>query len=84
MPAGIHLVPLPPYSSELNPVGIIGDRIKDRIANTLGPTLAALAEALGEELRPIYQSTARVRDLVSHPWLADQVNATAPENSAVR
>ena len=84
MPAGIHLVPLPPYSSEVNPVGIIGDRIKDRIANTLGPTLAALAEALGAELRPIYQSAARVRDLVSHPWLADQVNATAPENSAVR
>ena len=83
VPAGIHLVPLPPYSPELNPVEIIGDLIKDRIANTLWPTLEALEESLGEELRPIYQSATRVRDLVSHPWLADQVNATAPENSAI-
>ena len=83
VPAGIHLVPLPPYSPELNPVEIIGDLIKDRIANTLWPTLEALEEALGEELRPIYQSAERVRDLVSHPWLADQVNATASRNSAI-
>ena len=83
VPARIHLVPLPPYSPELNPVEIIGDVIKDRIANTLWPTLDALEEALGEELRPIYESAERVKALVSHPWLIDQVNATATENSAV-
>ena len=62
---------------------IIGDLIKDRIANTLWTTLEALEEALGEELRPIYESAERVRRLVSHPWLVDQVNAIAMENSAV-
>ena len=82
VPAHIHLVPLPAFSPELNPVEIIGDLIKDRIANTLWPTLEALEEALGEELRPLYQCAERVRQLVSHPWLADQVNATAPLNSA--
>jgi transposase len=83
LPAHVHLLPLPPYSPELNPVEIIGDVIKDRIANTLWATLAALEEALGEELRPIYESAERVRRLVSHGWLIDQVNATATENSAV-
>lgn len=83
LPAGVHLISLPPYSPELNPVEIIGDLIKDRIANTLWTTLEALEEALGEELRPIYESAERVRRLVSHPWLVDQVNAIAMENSAV-
>jgi transposase len=83
VPERIHLLALPPYSPELNPVEIIGDVIKDRIANTLWNTLEALEEALGEELRPIYESAERVRDLVSHPWLIEQVNASVTENSAV-
>lgn len=83
LPANIHLLPLPPYSPELNPVEIIGDLIKDRMANTLWSTFAALEEAISEELRPICQSAERVRSLVSHSWLVEQVNATAPENSAI-
>jgi transposase len=83
VPARIRLLPLPPYSPELNPVEVIGDVIKDRIANTLWQTLEALEEALGEELRPIYESAERVRRLVSHPWLIQQVNVTAPNNSAI-
>ncbi len=62
---------------------VIGDVIKDRIANTLWQTLEALEEALGEELRPIYESAKQVRRLVSHPWLIQQVNVTAPNNSAI-
>lgn len=83
LPGRVHLLPLPPYSPELNPVEIIGDVIKDRIANTLWPTLETLEAALGEELLPIYQNPERVRSLVSHPWLIDQVNASATVNSAV-
>jgi transposase len=83
LPARIHLLPLPPYSPELNPVEAIGDVIKDRIANTLWETLDALEQAIGEELRPIYETAERVRGLVSHNWLIDQVNATATENSAI-
>jgi len=83
LPARIHLLALPPYSPELNPVEVIGDVIKDRIANTLWQTLEALEEALGEELRPIYESAERVRRLVSHPWLVQQLNTTATENSAI-
>jgi hypothetical protein len=77
------VLPLPSYSPELNPVEVIGDVIKDRIANTLWHRFEDLEAALGEELRPIYESAERVRKLVSHPWLVEQVNATATENSAI-
>lgn len=83
LPERIHLLPLPPYSPELNPVEAIGDVIKDRIGNTLWESLDALEEAIGEELRPIYETAERVRRLVSHGWLQDQVNATVTENSAI-
>lgn len=83
VPERIHLIALPPYSPELNPVEVIGDLIKDRIANTLWATLESLEEALGEELRPIYESAQRVRRLVSHDWLVQQVNAIGSENSAI-
>lgn len=83
LPPRVHLVPLPPYSPELNPVEDIGDVLKDRMANTLWENFAALAVAIGEELKPIYETAERVRRLVSHGWLLDQVNATVTENSAI-
>ena len=83
VPDRVHLIELPPYSPELNPVEAIGDVIKDRIGNTLWKTLAALEKAIGEELRPIYETAQRVRRLVSHPWLIEQVNVTAVNNSAI-
>ena len=83
LPSNIHLLPLPPYSPELNPVEIIGDLIKDRIANTLWNTFEALEEAISEELRPLGQSAEHVRSLVSHPWLLEQVNVSVPQNSAI-
>jgi len=82
VPAHVHLLPLPPYSPELNPVEAIGDVIKDRLGNRLWDTLEAMEEAIGEEIRPIYASAARVRSLVSHPWLLVQANATDARNSA--
>jgi len=63
-------------------VEAIGDVIKDRIANTLWETLDALEQAIGEELRPIYETAERVRNLVSHGWLINQVNATATRANA--
>jgi transposase len=82
VPAQVHLLPLPPYSPELNPVEAIGDVIKDRLGNVLWRTLAAMEDAIGEELRPIYESAEQVRRLVSHPWLMLQANATGAKNSA--
>jgi transposase len=83
VPARIHLLPLPPYSPELNPVEAVGDLIKDRIGNALWQTLEALEEAIQEELRPLWENAERVRSPVSHPWLIEQVNATGAKNSAI-
>ena len=51
--------------------------------NALWTTLEYLELAIGEEIRPIYQTPDLVRSLVSHPWLNDQVNITVAENSAI-
>jgi hypothetical protein len=83
VPERMHLVSLPPYSPELNPTEAVGDVIKDRIGNVLWQTLDDLEQAIGEELRPLGESAECVRRLVSHPWLVEQVNATATENSAI-
>ena len=83
VPERVHLIALPPYSPELNPTEAIGDLVKDRIGNVLWDTLEALETAIVEELRPIYETADRVRRLVSHPWLVEQVNATATANSAI-
>ena len=83
LPAHVHVLPLPPYSPQLNPVEVIGDVIKDRIANTRRHTLEAMEEALGKILRPICHSAEGVRMLGSHSWLIEQVCATATENSAI-
>ena len=83
VPEQVHLVSLPPYSPELNPTEAIGDVIKDRIGNVLWQTLADLEQAIGEELRPFCENAECVRRLVSHPWLVEQANATATENSAI-
>jgi transposase len=83
MPERIHVLPLPPYSPELNPVEAIGDLIKDRIGNTLWETLEGMEEAIGEELRPLWENAERVRTLVSHPWLIEQVNAIEANKSAI-
>lgn len=77
VPDRVHLVALPPYSPELNPVEAIGDLIKDRIGNALWNRFADLEQAISEELRPLYESADAVRRLVSHPWLSEQANATA-------
>jgi DDE superfamily endonuclease len=83
VPERVHLVALPPYRPELNPVEAIGDVIKDRIGNVLWETLADLEQAIGEELRPLYENAECVRRLVSHPWLLEQANATVTKNSAI-
>jgi transposase len=83
IPARIHVLPLPPYSPELNPVEAIGDLIKDRIGNTLFEKMELLEEAIGEELRPLWENAERVRTLVSHPWLVEQVNFSVAINSAI-
>lgn len=76
LPARIHLLPLPPYSPELNPVEGLWDQTQDVTCNQHFADLDQLEEALTQALRPFWETPARVLSLVHH-WLHDQANATA-------
>ena len=76
LPARIHLLPLPPYSPELNPVEGLWDQTQDVTCNRHFADLDPLEEALTQALRPFWEAPARVLALVHH-WLHDQANATA-------
>ena len=75
LPARIHLLPLPPYSPELNPVEGLWDQTQDVTSNRHFADLDELEAALTTALRPFWETPARVLSLVHH-WLHDQANAT--------
>ena len=78
VPGGVHLLPLPPYSPELNPVEKIGAFIKDAVCNKVWESLAQIEAAISAELQPLWQIPQRVAQLVGHHgWLAAQLNASA-------
>jgi putative transposase len=76
LPARIHLLPLPPYSPELNPVEGLWDQTQDVTSNQHFTDLDQLEEVLTRALRPFWECPARVLSLVHH-WLHTQANATA-------
>lgn len=76
LPARIHLLPLPPYSPELNPVEGLWDQTQDVTCNRHFADLDQLEQALTQALRPFWETPARVLSLVHH-WLHSQANATA-------
>ena len=76
LPPSIHLLPLPPYSPELNPVEGLWDQTQDVTCNQHFVDLDQLEKALTRALRPFWETPARVLSLVHH-WLHTQANATA-------
>ena len=79
VPANMRLLPLPPYSPELNPVERLGDLVKDNICNQLFDKLPALERAILAELAPLRESGQRVAQLIGHGWLLDKVNSGVPK-----
>jgi len=75
LPARIHLLPLPPYSPELNPVEGLWDQVKDVLCNRCFPTFDELEAALTAALRPFWENTQRVLSLV-FGWLHAQANSS--------
>ena len=78
LPQNVRLLPLPPYSPEINPVDKLGDIVKDRICNRLYPSLRRLEDHLLAALRPWRTDSARVAELIGTGWLRDGVNAGVP------
>ena len=75
LPARIHLLPLPPYSPELNPVEGLWDQVQDCTCNRRHADLDELETTLTEALRPFWETPTKVLSLIHH-WLHAQANAT--------
>jgi transposase len=76
LPANLRLLPLPPYSPELNPVERFGGLLKAAVANRLYPTLRKLEDHLFAASRR-WSTPPAVASLI-HAWLRDQANAGGP------
>jgi len=76
LPERIHLLPLPPYSPELNPIEKLWDQMKDRIANRVFATLDDIEGALSDALRPFWENSTPARSLVGTGWLHHSANAS--------
>jgi len=75
LPDRIHLLPLPPYSPELNPIEGLWDQVQDVTCNRRHENLDDLEQTLTTALRPFWETPARVLSLIHH-WLRAQANAT--------
>jgi len=78
VPKNVRLLPLPPYSPELNPVEKLGDLVKDHICNRIYPSLRRLEDHIITALHPWRTDPTRVAELIGTGWLLDGVNAGAP------
>ena len=76
IPDGIHIVTLPPYSPELNPIEKLWDLIQDHTANKLWPTITRLDEVVGLHLKDWWEDPHRVISLFGNGWIRASVNAT--------
>ncbi len=83
LPENVRLLPLPPYSPELNPTERLGDLVKDRICNKVYETLESLECAILAELEVFRHFGDRVAQVVKDAWLQFQVNGTAPALSSI-
>ena len=77
VPPGIHIVNLPPYSPELNPIERLWDMIQDQTANKLWPSIKRLEEVVATHLKDWWEDTEKVLSLVGGGWQHIQANASA-------
>jgi transposase len=76
LPERVHVVALPPYSPELNPVEKLWDVVQDGTCNRQFESLEEQAAVVEEQLRPYAEDRQRVLSLVGSGWLHDQANAS--------
>lgn len=75
LPRRNHLLPLPAYSPELNPVEKVWAMVKDGIANRGDPVLDDIEKRITKMLRPFWESPAHALRIVGEGWLHLQANA---------
>lgn len=64
IPENIHLIALPPYSPELNPIEQLWDQVAVAYANRVYETLEEIEADISAALRPFWESAKRVLQLL--------------------
>lgn len=74
IPGNMKLLPLPPYSPELNPVEHIWDELREKsFANRVFKSMEALEDHLEVSLREMENDPERVHSIVAWPWIIDSL-----------
>ena len=74
VPANVTLIPLPPYSPELNPVERVWLYLKERfLSHRLLDDYDAIVTAACDAWNRLLAEAGRIRTLCSYPWIP-QVN----------
>jgi putative transposase len=78
VPANLTLVPLPPYSPELNPVERVWEHLRDRWLShrVLAGGYAAVVDAACAAWNALLAEPGRLRSLTSFPWLPASVTTS--------
>jgi transposase len=75
LPPNVHLLPLPPYSPELNPAEKAWEFIRDRIGNRVYGVIGAMEDAVCAAARELIASPQKILGLVGDGWMHVQANA---------
>jgi hypothetical protein len=78
VPANLTLVPLPPYSPELNPVERVWEHLRDRWLShrMLAGGYAAVVDAACAAWNALLAEPGRLRSLTNFPWLPASVTTS--------
>jgi transposase len=68
VPKGIHLVPLPPYSPELQPAERLWPLVNEPLVNQAHTTLDALEELVYQRCRRLLRQQELIRGLTFYHW----------------
>lgn len=75
LPMNIHVLTLPPYSPELNPIEKLWDIVKDKICTRHWENLGELEEAITEILQTWWQRARGFSSLFRNSYLRTELNA---------
>ena len=78
VPDNLTLLPLPPYSPELNPVERVWEHLRGRWLShrLLAGGYAAVLDAVCAAWNALRAETGRIRSLTSFPWLPTSVTTS--------
>jgi hypothetical protein len=69
VPKNMVLIPLPPYSPELNPVEHIWDYLRDALGNKILHSLDEVIDFLCATITPLFQQPEMVRSMTCFDWI---------------